>query len=198
MRENVSRFDSRFKSWGARAEAGRSVGLGKRNLPACRIAKTHSKKTMKTLIAFLAAFVAGIASTLRCGYLPHAAECGALTLVSTGGCLRGVASEETGINVEEVSVTIKPEFKEYLMNKTNEKIGFAVAPAELEMSVKGEISNNTGLVAAVFGTATSIANTTAYAGAPTTGKYLDEMTVVQGRAAWKNMDAKFSAAAGIA
>jgi len=150
---------------------------------------------MKSLIVIIANFVAGLAATFN--RLPHAAECGAITLVNASGYQRGVSADETGINVEEVSVTIKPEFKEFLMNKTNEKIGFALAPAELDISVKGEISGNTGIMAAVFGTATTIANTTAYAGAPTTGKYLDEMTVVQGRAAWKNVDAKFSAVAGI-
>lgn len=156
---------------------------------------------MSTLIPFVLLFALVLGSLLVAnGFFnpfARAGARGALTLVNASGFSRGVASEETGINIEEISVTVRPEFKEFLFGKTNEKRGFAVAPPEAEVSIRGEISGETGIMAAVFGTATAIANETDYFGVSNYSFYLDEGTVTEGRAAWKNLDARFSGNDGI-
>jgi len=121
----------------------------------------------------------------------------AVTLVNASNFSRGVAADETGINIEEISVTVKPEFKEFLMGRTNLKRGFAIGDPEAEVSIRGEINGATGLMGATFGTATSISNTTSYFGVSNYSFYMDEGTVGQNRADWKKLDAKYSGNAGI-
>lgn len=120
-----------------------------------------------------------------------------VTLVNLSGFQWGVASDETGINIRSFRCRIAPEFKEFLKGKTGAKRGFAVEVPELSVSIEGEISGSTGIMAAVVTTATTIANSTAYFGAPTTGKYLDSAEVTEGREGWKDLTAEFSSNAGI-
>lgn len=122
----------------------------------------------------------------------------AVTLVNLSGFAYGVASDETGINIESFRARVAPEFKTFVNGKNGEKRGFAVAAPELTVSLEGEISGNTGIMAAVTTTATTIANSTAYFGAPTTGKYLDSGEVTLSRDGLARVSAEFSANAGIA
>jgi hypothetical protein len=121
----------------------------------------------------------------------------AVTLVNLSGFQHGVNADETGISIESFRARVAPEFKNYALNRVGEKRGFAVAPAELTVTIEGEITGTTGLMAAVLATATTIANTTAYFGAPTTGKYLDSGEVTESRDGFKRVSLEFSAQAGI-
>lgn len=122
----------------------------------------------------------------------------AITLVgSAADYFRGVTSDESGMNIEEIATTVKPEFKEFLMNKTNEKIGFAVAPAELDISIKGEVSDPASLPGTDFATAATLANTVEYMGAAGYDIFCDEGTFTENRSAWFVVDQKFSGNAGV-
>ena len=70
---------------------------------------------------------------------------------------------------------------------------------KLELSVAGEISGNTGIMAAVLGTAFVPANTVAYFGAPTTGIYLSgaEVEAERENGALLAMSANFWSRKGI-
>lgn len=130
-------------------------------------------------------------------YLPHARACGAVTLVNLTGYQWGVESDETGINIESYEATIKPEQKEYLKNKAGSKIGFAVDVPEAEYTVSGEVSGSSGLMAATFASAVTIANDHTEFGV-TGGIYLDEVNPSQSRSGFRKITFKLSQNAGIA
>jgi hypothetical protein len=121
----------------------------------------------------------------------------AVTLVNLTGFQHGVNADETGISIESFRARVAPEFKNFALNKTGEKRGFAVAAAELTVSIEGEVIGNTGVMAAILTTATTIANSTAYFGAPTTGKYLDSAEVTETRDGFKRVSLELSANAGV-
>jgi hypothetical protein len=121
----------------------------------------------------------------------------AVTLVNLSGFQQGVNADETGISIESFRARVAPEFKNFALNKSGEKRGFAVAAAELTVSIEGEVTGSTGVMAAALTTATSISNVTTYFGAPTTGKYLDSGEVTETRDGFKRVSLEFSANAGI-
>jgi len=118
----------------------------------------------------------------------------AVTLVNASGFAFGVAADETGMNMSTRNVTYKPEFKENLVSRQNEKIGFAIGETETEISLSGEVHG--ALVATAFATATTLAETPALFSA-SGGVYLNEATLDQGRSAWKTASLKFSMNHGI-
>jgi len=72
-------------------------------------------------------------------------------------------------------------------------IGFCIpAIPSREISIKGEVTNTTGIMAAVFATALVPANDVALFGASAGGFYLDEATESQSRDGWRSIDTKFS------
>lgn len=114
----------------------------------------------------------------------------AATLINLAGYQWGVGSDETGINVSQFDVTVRPEFKEFLQDRSNHKIGFAVGDPEEEISVAGEIKG--ALMISDFVTAVTLANTVDYLGMSAGTIFLDEAAISQGRGAWKNLSAKLS------
>lgn len=124
----------------------------------------------------------------------------ALTLVNLSGFAAGVTADETGINVEEFKTTVEPEFRNVVPGKTGEGRGFVVAAMKKNVSISGEVSGSTGVMAAVAATAFAPANSSAYFGAPSTGLYLTKGEVTESRdgGALKKMSAEFEALAGIA
>ena len=94
------------------------------------------------------------------------------TLINLTGFTDGIAADEGGIDVSKFTASVEPEFENFIPGKYGAARGAILGPMKLDGSVAGEISANTGLMAAVLGTAMTIANSTAYWGAPTTGKYL--------------------------
>ena len=71
---------------------------------------------------------------------------------------------------------------------------------KLTVNIEGEITGSTGLMAAVASSATTVANSTAFFGAPTTGKYLTSAEVSKSReqGALQSVSLEFRAKAGIA
>lgn len=115
-----------------------------------------------------------------------------MTLVNLVGFQRGVELDETALNIETFDVTTRPEYKEFLKDKVGEKRGFAVAQPEQEITVVGEISGGTGLMAGTFAAAQTLANDVDYFGMVDGAIFMDEATVSQGREAWKNLNWKGS------
>jgi len=113
-------------------------------------------------------------------------------LVNLPGFQRGVEQDEIGINIKSFEAGYKPEFKEFVNNKDNQKRGFAVADVEVDITVEGEVSGSTGLMAAGFATAVALANDTDEFGASTGDVYLDSANVKQGRDAWRDVSFKLS------
>lgn len=114
----------------------------------------------------------------------------AATLINLTGYQWGVETEETGINVSQFDVTVRPEFKEFLSDKSNTKIGFAVGDPEEEISVAGEIKG--ALPVSDFVTAVTLANDKDYLGLTAGTVFVDEASITQGRGAWKGLSAKCS------
>jgi len=123
----------------------------------------------------------------------------AITLVNLTGFQPGIASDETGINIKTFKTVVEPEFKNYAEAKDGTKRGFGVAPMKKVVTLDGEVTGSTGVMAAVATAAFTPANSSAYFGAPTTGLYLDKGDVTEDREGgkWKEMSAEFSAHAGI-
>lgn len=119
----------------------------------------------------------------------------AVQLVNLTGFQYGNGSEETGINLESFECRYFPEFKVKLQNYQNQTRGFAV-PDKMsrEVTVQGEISGNTGLMAATLASAITLANAVTDFGANAVagGFYFDEATVSQGRSSWKALNIRLS------
>ena len=118
----------------------------------------------------------------------------AVTLINLSGYQYGVEAEETALNVKSFESAYKPEFKEWLMNKSNEKIGFALAPTEVDISLEGEVK---GAISMTFASAVTLGNDSAEFGA-SGAVYMDEATVKQSRDGWRTFTGKFSKVAGVA
>lgn len=124
--------------------------------------------------------------------------CGAVTLVNLTGFSYGIPADETSINVSRFNVAVEPEFKQFMQSRINEARGFAVGAAKADVTVEGEVSGTTGIMAATVTTSGyTPANSTAFWGAPTTGWYLNRGEVDQVRDNFKRMSATFSCNAGI-
>jgi hypothetical protein len=141
---------------------------------------------MKDLLLKLARRALGL------DFLPTAREAGAITLVNASGYQWGVETAETGVNVESFSANYKPEQKEYLRNTVGTKIGFAVDDPEGSISISGEVNGSSGLLAATFASATTLANDHADFGLTSGGVYMDDVTLEQGRQAWKKFSATYT------
>lgn len=116
----------------------------------------------------------------------------ALTYVNLSGFQRGIASDETGINVSRFSLEIEPEINDKLPGKDGQARGKAVGDPMGKLSIEGEISGSTGVMAAVFTTAFVPTNSVTYFGRSAGGFYLDRATVDQERDGWKKVSAEFS------
>lgn len=146
---------------------------------------------MKDLLLFLARRALGL------DFLPHRRCDGAITLVNASGYQWGIETTETGVNVESHEVTYRPEQKEYLRDIKGTKIGFAVDEPEAEISISGEVSGSSGLMAAGFTSAVTVNNDTSDFGVNAGGVYMDEVTLTQGRQAWKAFSARYTKNKGI-
>lgn len=123
---------------------------------------------------------------------------GTLTLINATGFDRGVRQDETGINIESIKCDIEPEFTETLKDRLNCVRAIAQGPMKLTVSIQGDFNTGlTGIMGSVLGTGITIANTTAYFGAPTTGKYLMKASVEEKRDGWGGMTLEAEAYAGV-
>lgn len=118
----------------------------------------------------------------------------AITLVGVSSpTQRGIELAETGINIESFSCRYYPQFKDKLNNFQGQVVGFAIPDKpSREVSIKGEVTNTTGIMATAFATAIVFANDVAVFGTAAGGFYLDEITEEQSRDGWRSVDGKWS------
>jgi hypothetical protein len=116
-----------------------------------------------------------------------------ILLRNLSGFQRGVELDEVGINIESLEVRIFPEWKEKLPNKDNQTRGFAEPDApSREVTLQGEISGATGVMAAAFGTPLVLLNDIDGFGSGDGDLYMDEATISQARGEWKKLSMKLS------
>jgi hypothetical protein len=126
--------------------------------------------------------------------------------VGLSGFTRGNAAAETGINLNSISCRFYPQFKDKLNDYTGAVRGFAI-PDKLtrEVSVQGEVSGATGIMAAKFVTAVTLGNTAILAlfeavnaGGNAGGFYVDEVTPGSTRDGWLAISMRLTADPGVA
>lgn len=122
----------------------------------------------------------------------------AITLINLSGFQRGILSNEVGINCSKFSVVIEPEVNEWLLGITGQARGKAVGDPMSTLSIEGEISGATGVMAATFVTAFIPVNVTSYFGRSAGGYYMDKATVDQERTGWLNVNAEYSSKFNVA
>ncbi len=115
------------------------------------------------------------------------------SLVSLSGFQRGVEADETSMNIESFDVTYTPEFKDFVLKKSGEKRGFAIAATESKISFKGEVTaTSLGVMAITFGTAFVPANDVDGFGQTAGGCYADSVTISQSRTGFRSISVEMS------
>jgi hypothetical protein len=132
---------------------------------------------------------------------------GAILIVGSWAAQRGVELDETGISVRAFDCGYKPFVNERLMSNIGEPRARAVSSGfSREVTIQGEVTGTTGLMAATVGIAITVANDvktfqpTTYGtgtGPPDALLLLDEVTETQERAGWRSINARLSSDPGI-
>lgn len=128
-------------------------------------------------------------------------ECGALTIIGSGltGLQRGIEVAEVGIGVLSFQVRYFPGVQEDHQNNLGEVDGRVVSTvASREVTLEGEVTGATGVMAWTFLVASVPANDIVDFGSPTGGLYLQEVTVTQSRADWKKASFRLASNPGLA
>jgi hypothetical protein len=124
----------------------------------------------------------------------------ALTYIGSGlsALQRGVELAETGIGVTSFSVRYFPRVSEYHENNLGERDGRAVSTAaSREVTIEGEVTGATGVMAHTFLTACTVANDVADFGSPSGGLYLQEATTHQSRGDWRKVTLRYESDPGL-
>jgi hypothetical protein len=143
---------------------------------------------MKTFLSVIIAQIFGNP------FLPHARETGSLTILGGTGFQRGVEAQEVGINCESFECRYFPEVNEGLAGIGGEIFVKAksVKPSR-DVTIQGEVSGATGVMAYTTTTACTTANDTdTFGGTPSGDLLLDEATETQNRTAWRSVNIKLS------
>lgn len=118
----------------------------------------------------------------------------ALTLVSLSGFQGGIEADETGMNIQSISVRYFPEFKRKVPNRLGQTRGFVIPSIpSAEVTLSGHVTGATGILAATFATAYVFANDTDLFGRSAGGFYFDELTEAQTAEGLRMIDGKASA-----
>lgn len=118
---------------------------------------------------------------------------GALT-----GLQRGTELAETGIGVTSFTVRYFPRVNEYHENNLGERDGRVVSTVtSREVTIEGEVTGATGVMAYTFLAAVTPANDIADFGSPTGGLYMNEATVTQSKADWRKVSIKLESDPGL-
>ncbi len=121
-----------------------------------------------------------------------------LTLVVLSTEQRGNEAAETAINLDAFSCRYFPQFKDKLNNFQGQVKGFAIPDKfSREVTITGETSGSTGIMATNCNTAIVFANDVdtvkaVSAGSNAGGFYLDEFTESSSRDGWRSMSASWS------
>ena len=120
-----------------------------------------------------------------------------MDLVNLTGAQRGIAEDETGINIRSFKTTVEPEFKDKLPGKSGEIRGFAVGAMQTSVAIEGEVFGDTGIMALTATTAASVANTYTYFGNGAPDLYLDKGEVTEAREGFKEVMVDLSGNQGV-
>lgn len=121
-----------------------------------------------------------------------------LTLVVISTEQRGNEAAETGINLESFVCRYFPQFKDKLNNYQGQVKGFAIPDKfSRQVTITGEASGSTGIMATVMNTAIVFANDVGTfvgigSGSNAGGFYLDEITESQTRDGWRSINGTWS------
>ena len=114
----------------------------------------------------------------------------AISYVNLTGAVRGIPSEEDGINVESIKIDFENP-KDYMVNKDGQRRGFCTGyDPSSTISIKGEVygTGALGPGTATFATALTIANAYNGFGQTAGAVYLDKATLDLSRTGWKSVD----------
>lgn len=124
--------------------------------------------------------------------------CGALIIYGDWAGQRGVELDETGISVRAVDVIYKPFVNERLLSNVGEPRARAISDKfSREVTVAGEVTGTTGIMALTLGTQCTIVNDVDDFGSGEGDLLLDEATVNQERANWRSVTVKMSSDPGV-
>jgi len=124
---------------------------------------------------------------------------GAILIVGNWAGQRGVELDETGISVRAFDCLYKPFVNDRLMSNVGEPRARAVSDAfSREVTVQGEVTGATGLMAADVGVEITVANDVETFGGVNPGSLLlDEVTETQERAGWRSINMRLSSDPGV-
>ncbi len=124
----------------------------------------------------------------------------ALTYFGTATALqRGVELAETGVSIMSFTVRYFSEVNERLQNNLGETAGGVKSTtASREVTLEGEVTGASGVMAFTFLAACTVANDIADFGSPSGGLYLEEATVTQSRADWRKVNIRLQSNPGLA
>lgn len=112
----------------------------------------------------------------------------ALTLLNASGFQAAIEVDETGVNLASYSCRYYPQFRRELLNYLGQTRGWALPTIPSgEVSMQGEVSGGTGVMAYTFLTACTIANDTALFGRSAGIFLLLEATETQDREGWRSI-----------
>jgi len=118
--------------------------------------------------------------------------------VSAGSVTRGIASAQTGINIESQTETFENP-KDYILDRFGGRSGFAYNFDESStVTLGGEVNTDDDAVLGVaFGTALTVANSTTGYGIASGGYYLDQIQISMSREAKKSASVDLTRIEGI-
>lgn len=124
--------------------------------------------------------------------------CGAVTVLGSGNAQYGVETPETGISVKTFTVRYFPEIDVPILDNVGEIRGRVKSnKVSREVTIEGEVTGATGVMAFGFLTACIPANDIADFGDNTGTLLLQEVTIAQARAEWRMFNAKLLSNPGL-
>lgn len=124
--------------------------------------------------------------------------CGAVTVLGSGNAQYGVEVPEVGISVRSFVVRYFPEIDVRIMDNVGETRGRVKSQkVSREVTIEGETTGSTGIMAFAFTTACVPANDVADFGDGTGTLLMDEAVVSQTRAEWRSVSIKLSSNPGL-
>jgi hypothetical protein len=152
---------------------------------------------LSNLLSFVAGLFAAPTGFGSAGIRRHRI-CGALIIYGNWAGQRGVELDETGISVRSFEVRYFPFVNEKLMSNVGEPRARAISDKfSREVTVAGEVTGTTGIMAFTLGTQCTVANDVDDFGDGSGDLLLDEATVSQERANWRSVSAKLSSDPGV-
>jgi len=121
------------------------------------------------------------------------------TLINLTNFVTGIALNETGINISDLKISVEPEFITPVMDNFGHMKGKVVGQQKSTISIGGEVSGSTGIMAATAIAFTAITNTHVYFSSPTTGALFvkGDVTLSRDSGALAAMTAEFECYTGI-